>query len=212
MSKKKGDRSKLTLTDKEWIQQTFTLTGNKAETARRCGFAPQTVAKVLAEAETAPAEVKEARSRVAVELANKVHTKAEDILDSIKDIDIESGRIAIRDNEGKLLGYKYYGPSLMQKATAVGILTDKANVLQTFEKNLLQDTQTGNMLMPDDVQGLVGAIKNQLKELTVLNIKFQDENPGLVRETQDLVAEVERIDAEEAEIAEVTSIDDFDGS
>lgn len=211
MPKKKGDRAQLTPTDKEVIHQTYAATGNKSETARRCSVAVGTVHRVLKQAGEDGTPIKQARSDAAVALANKLHVRAEELIDSISDEDIESGRIRLEDKTGKFLGYKYFGPSLLQKATAVGIIVDKASVVQTYEKGLQSDILQGKLLLPEDIEGLKSAIEGKVKELNVLNIRFADENPTLLKETQEIVAEVERIEENEAARAEVTSFDEFDG-
>lgn len=210
MPKKRGDRSKLTATDREVISQTFAVTDSKAETARRCGVSVQSVYNVLARADEAGTDMKVARADAAIKLANKTHVKVEELMDSISAVDIESGRIPIKDKDGKITGYRYFGPSLLQKATAIGILTDKANVLQTYEKSLAHDAARGDLMLPDDIAGLVGAIQAKVGELSILNIKFADDNPNLVRETQEVVAEVKTIEEEAANQPDVVTFDEFD--
>jgi hypothetical protein len=116
----------------------------------------------------------------------------------------------VEDKEGNLVGYKYYGPSLLQKMTAFGIVTDKANVVQTYEKGLEQDTQSGQLMLPSDIEGLKGAIEGKIRELNILNVRFADDNKNLVRQTQEVVAEVERIEADRANAPDIVTLDDFD--
>lgn len=213
MAKKKGDRARLSPTDKEWIYQTFLVLNNKTQTAKRCNVAIATVQKVIKElegrkkdSEQYPA-AREARAEVAAKLAGKMHVKVNTLMESITDEDIESGRIPMRDKDGNLTGYKYYGPSLLQKATSIGIITDKANVLQGYEKAMLQDVNDGKLMLPQDINGLIGAIQSKIKSLTMLNVRFEEDNQDLVTDAGRVMAEAEVIDSEQPK---VLSFDEFD--
>jgi hypothetical protein len=210
MPKKKGDKGKLTPTDKEVIIQTHAATGNKAETARRCGVAWKTVHEIVKAADDGDIDLKEARRSAASKLTGRVHVLAENLIDSITPEELESGRIAIRDKDGQLVGYKTYGPSLLQKTTSIGIIVDKGTVLQAYEKGLEDDVNAGKLLLPSDIEGLIGACRAKIGELTVLNVKFADENPTILKETQEIVAEVERIEEREANKPEIDAFDEFD--
>ena len=131
-------------------------------------------------------------------------------MDSISAVDIESGRIARKDKDGNIVGYTYYGPSLVQKATGVGILVDKSRVLQDYEKALQIDTASGQLMMPGDFASLRNSIDGKIKELNLINIQFATDNPSLVRETQELVAEIDAMEATEAAKPDVIGFDDFE--
>lgn len=207
MPKKKGDTKKLAPVDKEVIIQTQVATKNKAETARRTGFSYGTVCNILKAADEDGLDMRVARAEAIGKMASKNLIKAEEILDSIGAEDIQSGRFAIRDKDGDIIGYKYYGPSLLQKMTAYGIITDKGAVLAQNERALVQDENTGVLLLPQNIEGLVGAIQHQIKELSILNVRFEQDNPDLVTKANEVIAEVE--DYKESDHPEVINFDEF---
>ena len=215
MPKKKGDRKALTPTEREHIWQTYNVFGkNKSETARRCNCSTQSVAKVVREIEAQnelSVESREARAEAAVGIQRRTQLKADTILESITKQDVTSGRIPIRDKDNNITGYREFGPSLLQKATAYGILTDKSKVALDYENALRQDEQSGKLLVPQDIEGLKRAIQGTARSIQMLNIQFKDDIPDLATKVENLALE-EEARKEPLEIeAEVISLDDFDG-
>ena len=213
MARKKGDRARLTPTDREWIYQTYMRLQYKSQTAKRCGFSIATVGNVIKELTTRGEDAaqlptsREARAEVAAKLASKFHVKVDEFMQSITKEDLESGRIPIKDKEGNLIKYFHYGPSLLQKATAIGIITDKANVAQQFEQKMLQDVQDGHLLLPSDIAGMISAVKGTMKSISGFNIQFEEDNPDIITNAQEIIAEVEMV---EAQRPDVESFDEFD--
>jgi len=211
MAKKKGDRQKLNATEKELIYQTWLVLNNKTKTAKQCGVAVQTVHRVIkaieAENATVPA-TRAARAEVAAEMQSRIHVKANELLESLSKKDIESGRTPVYDAQGNFVRYATYGPSLLQKATSFGIVMDKANVAQQYERALTQDVADGQLMLPGDIAGLKAAINGTIKELKLIDITFENNNQDLMTNVNEVFAEVETIESEPK--TEVTSIDDFD--
>jgi hypothetical protein len=203
MGRKKGDRRRLTALDAELVHQVLALNGNnKADAARRLDMSPASVFKVVKQAEEAGTDLKLARSQAASKLATKLQIGAELIFDSIKPEDLNSGQIAQYDKDGEITGYKRYGPTLVEKATAGGIMMDKATVVQRYEEALLKDEQSGVLLMPSDLQGLATAVGGKMKELTALHISFADDNEELVTNVQDVLSQLQTAEYTETDGSE----------
>lgn len=194
--KRRGGRgSSLTPTDKAWVYQTYMLTQNAKRTAEYCGVNVLTVRKVLKSMQELDAEanptVRQARAAVAERMAGKILVKAEEVLDSITPTDLESGRFPIKDKDGNITGYTHYGPALSQKALALGIVLDKAVVAEQLQKTILQDQRAGDLLLPQDLDGLRDAIMNKAKSLRFLQVEFEPSAPSVLDRAQEIVARVE---------------------
>ena len=195
----------------EGIVQTYAVTNSIRETARQCRITEKTARKYI---NLVPqSEIAKARLGAQKKLAGKIHRQAEAIIDSIKPEDLESGRIPIygtadpETGERPVVGYRNFGPTLMQKVTSAAILTDKLQVLSNMESALRDGSESGELLVPQDIKALVAGIRGKVKSLTVLNLKFAEENPDLSQRVQSKLAEAEALaDAKEAD-AEVLDFD-----
>lgn len=174
----------------EEILQLFAVTGNKTEVARKMGITRQTVANHVRRAEE-EGRLAKVRERALTELAGRVHGKALQVLDSITPADMESGRLPIRDRDGNLVGYRQYGPSLMQKVTSAAILTDKIKVLQDCRQDLENAANTGvaALPIPENVQDALGQIKQRISRLRILDLQFENKNPETASKLQDIAAQ-----------------------
>lgn len=198
---------------KEQIRQTFMLTGNKRETARLCSVSEKSVYNVLNEPEE-PEAIK-ARERAALQLAGKVHTKANQVLDSITDDDFQSGWL--KDEDGNLMFDKqgrpiWMGPNLNQKVLSAAILADKLPVLDSYRKQIDGQEQMGELPAPETIQALVGGIKGKLKSLKMIDVQFESSNNETVERAQDLLDQAQRELEMKQEIEDaqyVESVDDL---
>lgn len=196
----------LTEIQRESILQVYALTGNKSETARQLGVSESTVYNVLRAAQSAPAELRQARADVVTELAGRVHATANRVLDSISDADLESGRIEDYDDAGKLTRVQLWGPSLLQKVTSVAILADKTRVLNDMREGLLAATDASPLAMPlpQDVDAALRSIAQKVRRLRIMDVQF-DQTPvaqELSQKIQDALCTEEIVDAEYAVIDE----------
>lgn len=213
MAKKKGDRKLLTPVDKEVIFQTFIVLQNKTQTAKRCGVSLGSVNRVIKELTARDVEVaglpatRETRAEAAAKLASRFHVKVGELMDSITPEMLEHGKIPLNDKDGNLIRYYEYGPSLLQTATAVGIITDKANVAQVFEQKMMQDVQDGKLMLPSDIDGLISAVHGKIRSLKMLDVRFEEDNPDVITNATEIMAEVQAV---EAKRPEVVSFDEFD--
>lgn len=178
-----GRGTGLTIVEKEAIYQAYLAMGNQAAVARTLGCSRKTVHAVIKGIESSlPAtKLKEAREQMAVNLTGRYHETTQQILDSIKPEDLESGRIPVYNAKGELTGYTYFGPTLVAKATAAGIMTDKIRVLADYEKAIGKDAQSGQLIMPETAADLIKAIQAGVKEISVLNVRFRDDEPALAK-------------------------------
>lgn len=196
--------------EKEELFQTYAIVQNKSEVARRMGIAPQTVGRILEELQADPdKEVRENRANITARMVGRIQNKASEVLDSITPEDLKSGRIEIHDKNGKIIGYKQYGPRLTEKAIAFGIITDKIGVTSGYERALKADYLSGALMMPNDVLGLENAIKAKLKSLKFMTIDFDNDHKELSDKAQEILIENE-ISREDVQEVEVLSIDEFD--
>lgn len=200
----------LTQKQKEEIYQVFLLTGNKSETARRCGCSVPTVSRTLnAMTESTDPDFQKFRQNAVKELTGKVYGKATDILDNISPEDLQSGRINVTDDDGNVVRVIEYGPSLMQKVTAHAILVDKMKVLRETE-TMMDDAQSDDtLLIPQTLEALKSGIRGKLKGLTFLHVDIEDKHPDLSERVQQKLEEAEAI--EEAEVIDLTDFDNPQG-
>lgn len=216
--KARGTRQGRKLTDaqREGIIQIYSITGNKAETARQLGVSEMTVYNVLREANSRSThEVRKARQMATQDLAGRAHRAAENVLDSIGPADLESGRIVEKDEDGNVTNVKMWGPSLLQKVTAVGILADKTKTLQDLQEQLaIEAGQADAMPLPADVNQAISQIASKVKRLRLLDVQFEDKQPeSLTDKLQDeaIRQAVNETPEPEPIEAEFSVIDDFDG-
>lgn len=196
----------LTPKQREEIFQVYLLTGNKSETARRTGCDVKTVRRALANMqESSDPEFQKFRQKAVEELSGKVHGKATQILDSITPEDMESGRINVTDDDGNVVRVIEYGPSLMQKVTAMAIAIDKAKVLREVESSFNDAHEDQSLLIPQTIEALKSGIRGKLKGLTFLHVDVEQEHPDLSQRVQSKLEE-----AEVVKDVEVIDIDDFD--
>lgn len=188
---------------KEEIFQVFLLTGNKTETARRCGCSVPTVARTLKQlTEQNDPEFQQFRRKATEELTGKVYGKATEILDND---DMESGRIEVTDDDGNVQRVIQYGPSLMQKVTAHAILVDKMKVLREIESEMDTEQENDRLLVPQTLEALKSGIRGKLKGLTFLNVQIEQDHPDLSQRVQEKLEEAEAI-----EDVEYVDLGDFD--
>jgi hypothetical protein len=154
-------------------------------------------------------EMESTREKAAEHLKAKYEAKALEVIDSIKPVDLESGRLPVKNAKGEVTGYRAYGPSLSQKAIAAGIMADKVKMLGEYSQALSNDHDTGRVVIPDTVDALMDGIRREVKSIKALQIDFADSSPKLARETQDILAEAELVQAVNAE---EVAMEDFDGN
>jgi hypothetical protein len=213
MPKKKGDRKRLTPVDKEWVFQTYLLLQNKSKTARRCGVSISSVNNIVRELTAREEEqaglpaTRESRATAAAQLAGKFHVRANELLESITPEMLEHGKIPIYDNKGKLIKYQEYGPSLLQLATSIGIITDKANVAQQFEQKMTQDANDGRLTMPQDFAGLLSACESTLRSIKVFDIRFEDDNQDVITNAKEIMAEVQAVEDSRPDVIDMNEFD-----
>lgn len=195
---------------KEQMMQLYAVEGNFTEVARHMDLSTACVTKhIKAMLASEDPSVLEARRKTITQLAGKVQSKTNEIIDAIQPHDMESGVIRQYNDKGELTRVQAYGPSLMQKVTAAAILTDKMRVLRDVEVAMQSTKAEGGALMPAELSGLLSGIRGKLKSLSILNVQFADENKDLVQRAQQRLEEAEVLAANEVEVIDLT---DFDGN
>lgn len=139
---------------KALIFQAYALTGNKEETGRLVGVSAKTVRKVLNE--KASTELQAARAKAAVELSEKVHAKAERVIDAITPEKLEAS-------------------SASQLAVVGGILIDKLPVLERVRAELLAESgESGRMPLPTEEAAMLRVLANKINAIEVLRVELRD--------------------------------------
>lgn len=171
----------------ESIIQTYALTGNYSETARRHNTTVGTVRRhIKAAIEDSDPEVRDVRSRTLQRTASRFVGKANDALDAITPEKLEKA-------------------ALSQVAVTAGIMADKAKMLSEFTQKMDVDHDTRRLPMPDTVEAVEAEILRHVKSIKGFQINFQDAVPDLARETEDTLQEVARVKA-------ALEVDDLDGN
>ena len=79
-----------------------------------------------------------------------------------------------------------------------GIFTDKISILRKLERDTAQEQQSGQLLMPEGVAGLLQGVKRQIKSIQVLNVNFREDEPELATRL-DAAMEVAEVSASTAD-------------
>ena len=79
----------------------------------------------------------------------------------------------------------------MQKVTAGAILIDKLPVLAQYEQAISADHDSGALPLPSDIEGLVSGIHGKIESLSILNVRFREDNPALLSKVQDAIVDAE---------------------
>lgn len=191
--KRRSDKHKprLTPTQREEALSLYSVTGNKAQVARSLDIHPSTVTRILKEAEQRqPGQVAERRLAASEEIAGRIHKTTVDVIESITPEDLESGIIKQYGDNGEVISARNYGPSLLQKTTSIGILTDKMTVLAGMRRQMLEGSATGDgMPLPSTIDGLKRAIGQRVKSMRIMDIQFDDHNPEMTSRVQDIAQE-----------------------
>ncbi len=212
MSKKKGDVKKFSPVDKEWIYQTFVVTNNKAETSRKCNVSLGSVQNIIKEFTNQNPDKPQLpstrvdRAKAHADMAGRIRSTADMVLETITAEDMDSGRFPRLNGDGEVIGYTYYGPSSVQKATTFGILKDKETQQIKLEQEMLADVQSGHLMIPDDLLEMASQAKRMIKEIKILDIRFEEDNKDLLTSVQEVIAEATVV---EEQRPNVVSIDEF---
>jgi len=196
--RKRGKNARLTPAEREAFYQTVLALKNVAAACRAHGISRPTGDKIIRDMKAVIPIPEQLAMEKKMEVALRERTVglANTLLDHIKPEDMESGRLPIYDSQGKLVGYKEFGPSLLQKVTSFAITTDKVKVLADLQRAADQDISSGNLLIPDNADQLLKAIQGQVKSLQILQVNMREEAPDLQTRI-DTAMEVDRVEAED---------------
>jgi hypothetical protein len=180
----------LTETEEEALYQTYLLTRNKAQTSRIHNRSYQTTINVIKKIEEENRQValvpgtedhRQARINVAANLQGRVMGVAMEVLESIKKDDLTDGvhtDIEYDDN-GNIVHKRMYGARGVEKATMFGILHDKLPVSEKFLEQLRGTNSVAGLLMPEDRDSLLEAIRGKVDSIQALRINFKEDSPDL---------------------------------
>jgi len=206
-SRRKGAR--LTKADKEIVIQHFYACGVKSETCRELGISKKALENCLRDGYRDP-ELQQARNRATEVIEGKLTGATEKIVDSITVDDLTSETIPVYDNDGNLLRYVTRGPSLRDKAFAVGQLTNSSRLIGEARARAkeVEAPSTIGLLLPDTLESSKKMLARQIKRLR-LDVEFHDNGEVLHR-----VEKLRRdalVTEQEVEEADLSGPDPFDG-
>lgn len=194
-------RRHFTPAEREAIYQTFLVLKNVSATARAHNVSRPAVDAVIKKFRAAlPIEDQVAREKTVEQmLRERTLSMSGQILDSIAPEDLISGRLPLKNEKGEIIGYKEFGPSVVAKATAFGIMVDKIKVQTDLQRALDGDISTGNMLVPDNINQLVRAVQGQIKNLQILNVNFDKEHEDLTTRVN-MALQVDEVPVEDVKL------------
>jgi len=185
---KHSPRKHLTVAEKEIIVQQFAAGLTQQKIADDMGISRQTVWRVLKDVPSA--EVSQARAEIALKVASKLHKSIDRTFDAITDDDLEKA-------------------SLLQKATTIGIFSDKLAAIEQYRRLLAEAHQSkdGGTVLPDDAKALIAMVANRVKKIEVLRMELRDPvTDELVGKASKLMEEAQRqAEAEEVDFEVVDS-------
>lgn len=182
--------------EQEAIYQTYiALDKNELATSRAVGMSYTGLRKLIRrfESKHTPQELIVREQKIEDQLLARNYKLVNDVIDSIKPEDLESGRIPIYDKEGKLAGYKEFGPSVAQKGILFGIGVDKIKVQKDMARAVGEYADNGMLMLPDNADQLVRMIQGRVASLSLVNVKFKDDH-------QDLTTRIDQALQVEAEV------------
>lgn len=176
----------LTDIDKEVIRQVFALTDNKAETARRLKCSERVVHKVLAE--VPDPELSEERADATKAMTGRMQTLVHRIIDAVTEDDLKRA-------------------SLPQKSISIGIGVDKILKLEEYERMQRGKTDSGQLLPPQQIAAMLGAVKGQIKSLAIMGVRLENVAPDLTKDIESALQVAEVVQAAQPAEAEVLDFD-----
>lgn len=190
--------SKIPDETKEGVLQMLAIDGNKRRVARAFGISEASVYRISGK--ESPGELRAARREGLQRVASKVHRIVNMGLDNMTEDDF-LGRPKKDEKTGEIQTYdngevkREAIPSGPQKAIMAGIFTDKLVVLdKRISEHESEDTNAEVIeMMPDTISALIGAIRNDMKEidLSILKVRFIDDEV-----VADVIEEAEILEAE----------------
>lgn len=208
----------LTPLQKELILQVYFTKGTIAGTARECGISIATAHRVITEANNDPALLA-GRARALDSLAGQVHDVAERVVQSIAPEELETSFHAKSGPQGNFIGWSTRGPSLKDKAFAIGVLTDKLKILQAARHELLNPQDSGLddgqriMMFPQSVAEARSLIAQKVKRLRIMDVEFRVGDEDTTKRVDQLAQKAKLTDQEiaDADESQPDPVSLFDG-
>lgn len=176
----RGQRQ-LSTAQKEAVLRTYHMTGTYTGVAKILGLNYTTVKRIVLQYQLDPMFA-HTRAQAFDEMSGKVAAITDQVLESITPAELETKSHKVYDASGNLLRVVQEGPALRDKALAVGILLDKAAVLQNARSKALSvSDQVGGgpaLLLPDNIEDMRDMLATKVKSLRIMDIHFQDSELG----------------------------------
>lgn len=169
---------RLTPAEQEAVVRTFFTMGNVHATAVKLGCSEKAVRTALRDMQNDPA-LAAARGQAIDEMAGRIHAVTNNVIDSITPEELVTTRREVRDQHNNLLRVVMDGPSLKDKALAIGILADKQKVLldaraKATEAAAFSAVNSG-LLLPETIEAKTELIASMVKRLRVVDVYMRDD-------------------------------------
>lgn len=172
---------RLTPAQKESILRSYHLHGSYHRVAKIMGISDVTVKRVVLETQLDPAFA-HVRAQAFDEMAGKVAAITDQVVESIQPGELVTTHHQVHDACGNLLRVVTEGPSLKDKALAIGILLDKQAVLQQAKSKAIEagkGNQSGQgLLLPESVEEMRHLLAQKVKSLRIMDVQFDNSELG----------------------------------
>lgn len=120
----------------------------------------------------------QARGQAIDEMAGKIHAITGKVIDSITPEELVTTRREVRARDGSLVRVVVDGPSLKDKALAIGILADKQKVLLDAKARATEAAHMGagvsGLMLPETIEGKMQLVASMVKRLRVVDVFMHD--------------------------------------
>jgi len=163
--------------DRETIVMLYYQNGSYKLTASALGITPATVSRIISDSEKDP-RMKVLHAQVLEKLAGQSVGVGVRVLESIKDAELKTTYHKTHTKGGELK-IAQEGPSLADKAKIAQVAADSAQKLTAAAQSLRGggDGQVGLML-PTDIEAARLLLAQKMKRLRILDVEFDDSEPG----------------------------------
>lgn len=174
----KRDSRRLTPAQQEAVVRTFFTIGTIHGTAVQLGCSENAVRTALREMQNDPA-LAAARGQAIDEMAGRISAVTNQVIDSITPDELVTVRRDVRDRQGNLIRTVVDGPSLKDKALAIGILADKQKVLIDAKARATEAAGFGangtGLMLPETIEEKTRLVASMVKRLRVIDVFVRDD-------------------------------------
>ena len=204
---------RLSRAEQEAVVRTFFTIGTVTGTASKLGVSPNAVRRALLEAENDPM-LMAARGQALDEMAGKIHAVTDQVVASITPEELVTTRREVHDRQGNLLRVVVEGPTLRDKALAIGILADKQKTLAEARRlandRVALQANHNALMLPETIEQKQALVASMVKRLRIVDVFMNDDEvQGDIKRVMNKV-HVTEADVEDAEVELASGMAPFD--